>query len=136
MEKTDKFILGNAKIAKFMGGVVVGSFTNNLGTLEKPNVVHDHDLYDMGKNRTQNECYWAHTTMKYHKDWNWLMPVLSKIGATCPVLIKTELNDGNYFIYDMFRFDLFHTTIETAWLAAINYIDWYNKQKPLADSNV
>ena len=123
----DKFTLGNAKIAKFMGGVVVGSFTNNLGTLEKPNIVHDHDLYDMGKNRIQNQCYWADITMKYHKDWNWLMPCIFKIRTTCPVVTLYDLTDENKFIYDLFRLNIF-TPIEIVWKYCIEYVDWFNKQ--------
>ncbi len=122
----DKYKKGNGVIAMYMGAVKVGSFTNNLGTLDKPNIVHDHDLFDMGKYRTMNECYWADTTMKYHRDWNWLKPVLDKIKSKPLYMTIDEVTPENAFTWDFFRLDIF-TPIDVAWDAVVKYIEWYNK---------
>ena len=32
----------------------------------------------MGKNRIQNERYWASNTLKYHSSWKWIISVVGR----------------------------------------------------------
>lgn len=120
----EKYSKGNLIIALYMGATIVGSFNNNIGTADKPILEHDHNLLDMGKNRTMNECYWGDNTLKYHKDWNWLIPVYTKINKDIPFD-----HDDSYLIFEVFNLKLINTPIDVAWNYCVLYIEWLNKQR-------
>jgi len=77
-------------------------------------------------------------TLKYHSSWDWLMPVVEKIE-------KTKNSDGYKYQVDIQNN---HCLIESSnysssldkriygeikikavWLAVVEFIHWYNKQK-------
>ena len=71
-------------------------------------VFHD----DKGKYYDSNGLYIG-VTLKYHKNWNWLMPVISKISSNCEE--PEELDDLKYA--------LLCDDIETAWRFVVDYLD-------------
>ena len=55
--------------------------------------------------------------LKYHKDWNWLMPVMRKCIDT--------FHDNRF---NIFR-SLHEVNIEKCWKAAVEFIQWANEHR-------
>lgn len=116
MTKEEK-LNGNRLIAEFMGR----SFSMS----------HISDY----KNAPDN----ALPPMKYHKDWNWLIPVYKKIAAVSrPIKEKegeifkgsgvtwtSECGELTWAVYNSCR----NFEIEKVFPAIVDWIKWYNKQK-------
>ena len=66
--KSKDYTEGNRKMATFMGAVVLCDYSES-------------SLLDFGKNNPypENSRYWSDTTLKYHKSWEWLTPVVAKL---------------------------------------------------------
>ena len=77
-----------------------------------------------------NEFYKTHSALiaqtkgNYHKSWDWLIPAVEKIEHTmyvnikgCHVTISSIVNVSK------------STKIEAVWIAAIEFIKWYNQNK-------
>lgn len=61
------------KIAKFMGAVVIAEYKGEAGGY------FNSVLFDFGKDSPDNYSrYYSDLSMRYHKDWSWLMPVIQK----------------------------------------------------------
>lgn len=58
--------------------------------------------------------------LKYHSSWDWLMPVVKKIG-------EMKVGNGDPNLYDEIDYALRPAIIENVWLAVIEFIQWYNK---------
>lgn len=63
---------------------------------------------------------------KYHKDWNWLMPVVEKIN--------NDISNYHKSIYILEQKDCFWdlkiiSTKETVFKAVVDFIKWYNENK-------
>ena len=56
------------------------------------------------------------TTVRYDKDWNWLMPVVHKIG-TIDVDFEPFANVSVY------------SSVEEIYNEAVSFIKWYNENK-------
>lgn len=85
----------------------------------------DHYLLDMGKDRTQNERYWASNTLKYYVSWDWLMPVVTKcrqLGAVIEIRDQYCLLNGVYFSDPMGLEEIANT-----YYAVSHFINSYNK---------
>ena len=132
MEKD--IIAGNKLIAEFMADKI-----------EPP-----HFLFTWLKNPYRTGWIHEESDLSFHKSWDWLMPVIEKIGD-----IPYEEKDGwtkedyvtrNAFSYPrtfgmkdeddlyMFRFNaqqLFQarTLIESAWLAVVDFIKWKKEKQ-------
>jgi len=68
--------------------------------------------------------------LKYHKDWNWIMPVVIKcFDVYCDVEGVSVFNADN----QQFKLNdaLLLTDINALWLAVIEFIEWYNQNKPI-----
>lgn len=111
----------NRLIAEFMGMQYrEGGEPEKLN--KEPYMVNNGDHIDLHK-------------LSYHADWNWIMPVVEKIG-------KIDLEDGNYAYTRTFnmpsdegkpmvrinRFSCHYgeTLIEATYKAVIEFIKWYN----------
>ena len=135
----NKRIEGNKKIAKFMGGIIRKP-NGNFVVLKTPD------------GRTGN--FVEH--LKYHEEWNWIMPVAEKIGEMhldgFPIIINIstsgisirfnpsncagEYKEGeleiantlniNYFILEE---DAKYNMIQSVWECIVRFIDWYNKRE-------
>jgi hypothetical protein len=75
-------INNNYKISMFMGGQLMGAYFGAKAGYS------DTRLVDMGTKECkaskgeypENTRFWSDTQMKYHKSWDWLMPVVHRIG--------------------------------------------------------
>jgi hypothetical protein len=63
----------------------------------------------------------------YHKQWDWLMPVVEKIAAI-DIHIEDE-DDRDVFNarqYSVTGTSIGHATINSQWAACVQFITWYN----------
>jgi hypothetical protein len=60
----------------------------------------------------------------YHKDWNWLMPVVKKITGLSDQ--ETYFEVGH--IYDEISNSLFNASISATYKAVVEFIKWNNKE--------
>jgi hypothetical protein len=126
----------NKLIAEFMGMECVHDYKSSVIDVD-------------GKQRRYDKAYQWHSSyyneegLKYHKEWDWLMPVVEKIE---------DFQDGE--IEDAMRCHLFNVTIEQCFVEIINmetsetiseadgdnkmdatyqavvgFIEWYNEKK-------
>jgi hypothetical protein len=118
----EQIIEGNKLIAEFMGAF--------YSTSDQPNPywvgVPDNGQY-LGTHRLQ-----------YHSSWDWLMPVVERIEGLHSILehkyINVRITQGYVVIEGAHKEILFNTSIEgskikATWLAVVEFIKWYNKQK-------
>jgi|SRR6478752_5426165 len=120
---------GNKIIAEFMGAYydnMLGKFRIELNPF--PNFMWTASLDEI----------------KYHSSWDWLMPVVEKINALDSLRNEVAWAD-TYYINDYNRVVEYgkyrkwskrvwrksHTEpkINAVWLAVIEFINWYNKNK-------
>lgn len=120
--KNTEIIEGNELIAEFMG----------VETREETATLHKRFLI--------NERFYAAQNLKYHLDWNWLMPVVEKIesikfnGQTrFPVAIEDKIcaiadisypSDVDEYIVNI----QVGKKIEAAWTAIVEFVKWYKTQ--------
>ena len=105
-----EIIEGNKLIAQFLGGIIVEPKVDNEGNC----------LFDMGKTRKQNEQFWNSKSLKYHKDWNWLMPCVTKCVENGIRYSEwtNQLHDG-----------LLNQDITDCWVACVEFIYENNNEK-------
>ena len=77
----------------------------------------------MGKDHELNQCISA---PQYHKEWNWLMPVVEKMQ-------KIVMEDSTDELYNSEQWDnvthfLVQINIESTYKAVVEFIKWYNEQ--------
>jgi hypothetical protein len=103
--KNKKILEGNKLIAKFM-------ISKNGKVLKTPGMIYQQDELDdiYVKDVLDEEDY---ASFKYHKSWNWLIPVLKKID-TLTVEFQIDINSKN---------------IESIYEKVVKFIKYYNKQK-------
>ena len=72
--KQEQINQGNELIAKYVGAKYQGSYPN--GDAEESHLYHygDNAIVPLNFCRTH-----SHTTMQYHKSWDWLVPVYNKL---------------------------------------------------------
>lgn len=119
---------GNEEIAKYLGWFKEdyqnGSWFVNTGI---SNIV----VYSIHNNH-------PHTTLPFHRDWNYLMKVVDKINddnKDIPIYVKFNGNacETHYYLHSYSPVNkLFKTTGETSidavWKAVAQYCEYYNKQ--------
>jgi hypothetical protein len=104
----------NELIARFMGGVSQKATSYSIH--DYPNELPSHILKDL----------------KYHKSWDWLMPVVEKIET----LKFSVMVIGKYtriqcpHPYKEFATDICENKIQSVYKAVVEFIKWYNQQKP------
>lgn len=121
MEK--EIIEGNKLIAQFMDGKLCdGGFRQ--------------DVSEMDSFKFRNKVY-KFSDLKYHIDWNWLMPVMEKIGKDYNVRITwcadggtkgfgtTYIDRPDIFDKSIADFGGFGSIINT-WKCVVKFIHWYN----------
>ena len=115
MEK-DKILEGNKLIAEFMGGIYKSDkFTITEGYIWLP---------------IENIC--RTSNLKYHSSFDWLMPVVEKIGKMYEDLVKKSYINRTTISYDIDTTyaDVIcrHVTIKLEHLfeRVIEFIKWYN----------
>lgn len=130
---------GNKLIAEFMGGVCSNYADGSKGWII-PNL-------------TKNGVEGDEKSLKFHSSWDWLMPVVEKIGKTIipkdwlkagwdlsvhysihSVGVSFEIGDHDLHITDSgieakMWDNISKEPITRTWLAVIEFIKWYNENK-------
>ena len=101
---------GNKIIAEFMGT----DYTNRL--------IPDWAFRDTNFDIVGYGAY------KYHLSFDWIMPVVDKIGGLHRQL-EIKRGDLTPKADVIFRLSMLHAKIETVWKAVIYFIEWYNNQQ-------
>ena len=68
------------------------------------------------------------TGLKYHKSWDWLMPVVEKITLILKNP-KKEYETQWRKLYDYQSYSFFEGNIMSVYGGVVEFINWYNKQK-------
>ena len=74
--------------------------------------------------------------LRYHKSWDWLMPVIEKIKQTenvITVTIEITFDAGSVTIInaeEYYKQTYEPVTIKSVYKAVVDFIRWYNQQKP------
>lgn len=131
MKEEKDIIEGNKLIALFMEGIIVENVVDDKGNC----------LFDMGKSRLQNEQFWNSKSLKYHKSFDWLMPVLQKIEkyaiieinyalvVTCRICyLGKNKNDKAINFYGDNNGG--REPIEAIWDCVVEFLKFYNENKP------
>jgi hypothetical protein len=120
-------IEGNKLIAEFMG-----ASENHRGWISIP-----HRGWGYQKKHYPGQ-------LKYHKDWQWLMPVIEKIESLSASIywafsVEIRKNFCAVYCHEKGKMDgmIYQTPYGTnpeskivaVWDAVIDFIQWYNKQK-------
>ncbi len=131
MNLTDKEIKeGNKLIAEFCGLKPQSEKDDRYFNCPDRYYKYDIDEFKITNTSTPD-------SMLYHKDWNWLMPVLEiieSLGYTINIINlysnEKQIRITNYLGYVCS--DIKHDSkIIGIFLAVIDFIKWYNKQKDL-----
>lgn len=65
--------------------------------------------------------------LKYHKSWDWLMPVVKKISEFKDIQ-KYKESEG-WLAYYSLETGLFEVDIERVYKTVVEFINWYNENK-------
>lgn len=129
MSNTNEIIEGNKLIAEFMGGSIKENLTVN-GYTQMNLPWWAFEVFDFDKLRVAG--------YDYHKSWDWLMPVIEKIHKMGKMISINFYSDGNSpiecRIYNWVLGGPQHAaessiSIQSCWLAVIDFIKWYNENK-------
>lgn len=129
MEKLKEITESNKLIADFLCELVEKGFINDLAP-ESENI--KSNLYYC-KQLPQRQFYLGQS--KFHESWDWLMPVVEKIGKVQTYgWFSIDIEpDGYYVSYDMFNWKdeerivgAGNTLIETVYCTVIKFIEYYN----------
>lgn len=117
---------GNALIAKFMGG-----------TLKPPTKEHLNNPYN-------KPTWWGvgdrkdarHFQLNYHCSWDWLMPVVEKIGKDYDVRITwtpggievTYIDRPDTIDDDSIADFGGYGSLENTWRCVVKFINWHNQK--------
>ncbi len=121
----------NKLIAEFMGAVGTPKYNPT-----------EWDVYitgclDVDSDDEKAQHFYTPDEMKYHKEWNWLMPVVEKINDTeryevcigdCHCHITDTEND-NFKVRALTLSLQGKTTIEATYQAVVEFIKWYDQNK-------
>lgn len=131
MEKLD-FKTDNELIAEFMGAIEKrsrGRGSVGTGFYKMPNQENTYTFFD-------GSIHW--TSMKFSTSWDWLMPVVEKIGKLYEKAFPTneefiKLIKANKDPVDKEYIDVISTSIYTpiseVYEVVVKFIKWHNEQK-------
>lgn len=71
--------------------------------------------------------YYDWDNMRFHKDWNWLIPVVRKLRNLNLIINNSALsqvNESGKVVRTLIKL----MDIEQVWQATVDYIKWYNSQ--------
>lgn len=75
-------------------------------------------FYNMGYNVFSDGNLYCKNELKYHTEWNWLMPVVSKCHKIDESSIRLEIGHKN----------MYGANIDIVYEAVVEFIKEYNKQ--------
>lgn len=65
----------------------------------------------------------------YHSSWDWLMPVVEKIGTIKPIELHFSVAPSCQILKAGIKHAWEETPFKNIWLSCVEFIEWYNKQK-------
>lgn len=140
-----EIIEANRLIAEFMGAKKAG-----VSTMGKDDTMAE--LYSVVTPGGETRFYdritcngiWESTGLRYHKDWNWLMPVVEKIeslsneNVSYEVLLGTwgcsitkhwnSLNGRVYKDVSSVHTSPMNNKLDATYHAVLDFLTWYNQQ--------
>lgn len=132
---------GNKLIAEFMGGKHNGGSYYNFY----------NGLPIQGRTEKEYPAEWIETDLHFHSSWDWLMPVVEKIESMdnragvrleTRLIAHTKINARDMMTpiycytfgitfnqHEKFSVDA-ESKISAVWHGVIQFIQWYNENKP------
>ena len=108
---------GNEIIARFMGGL----YSKHAEAWGFGDAIIVSEYSSMGKlYKDVVKAQKFEKELKYHKSWNWLIPVISHMHT---------LAIEEYTAFDEIDSGLIYTNIEATWKAVVDFIKWYDGRK-------
>lgn len=128
----DSFIPGNTLIAEFMGAKSEQWYPPNkdIGSTGIHLAFPHGEVYPSGQRYHPDSC------LQYHKDWNWLMAVITKCQKVCKEEqykrhgIEGDLDDPKGWRSWSYRYVQLSTDIDSMWRKCVEFIQWYNNNQP------
>ncbi|MEX0597531.1 MAG: hypothetical protein WD512_13645 [Candidatus Paceibacterota bacterium] len=78
----------------------------------------------------QFDCSFYPDELRFHKSWDWLMPVIEKIVKIMETSHKHTQYDGSYdFYHDLNEMSFLHITISDMYIFIVKFIKWCNKHE-------
>jgi WD40 repeat protein len=94
-----------------------------------PYIFNGVHLFLTGWNNRTTKLDWMPCKLKYHEDWNKLMPVVEKIESLKGIVtIKKDSCEIQYKFGGIGNYSVFNMKIDAVWNACVKYIHWYNNQ--------
>lgn len=118
----------NKLIAEFMGGFEANVHKGKVYVFQSP---PDQRMEKLGPVVwDNNETIFHDDEFKYHSSWDWLMPVVEKIGKmkySVEIVISNapSCTIKRRGIHTSFGSDM----LNNVWRAAVQFIEWYNKEQ-------
>ncbi len=129
MSSVKNVIEGNVLIAEFMGGREVDWFSERVVILP-----HDHlglpPIINIGNHTNWAKAHILDIEVKYHSDWNWIMPVYLKAKAEIKSkqIRKLTVHTGSFAVKDAGKLILEGKCLEAS-EKLVEAIKWHNKYK-------
>ena len=123
--KEEEIIENNKLIAEFMGyeQIIIPIDKWKYSGSNKP--FPDHEIIRYGS-ITNNKDWFEEKDLKYHSDWNCLIPIIDKITSMDEYFkfkdyTSSMISEGGIYINTRF--------IENTWSDVVDFIIWYNGNK-------
>lgn len=100
--ETKEIIEGNKLIVEFMG----------LKLIDPKDITETTDCREF--------VVWP----RYHKEWNWLIPVVEKISEVCK-----ENQKAHFYWNDHDDIRIFRESKDRTWELCVQFIKWFNDHK-------
>lgn len=113
---------GNSLIAEFMGGKLI-PYSHIL----------KYWMWTEGYNPNY-EVKYMENHLRYHESFDWSMEVLKRIEGfkySSSIVYSQETNSHRVCFPDVGVEVIMKVKIEALWWALIDFIKWYNKNKPI-----
>ena len=127
---------GNKIIGEFVGLEVTSIGNNEYKYITKKLSPWKVATVKPGKfqeNYLESADFWT-DIIKFHSDWNWLIPVYSKIMQSCFDDKSTNYNENYYNLIDSFDVCTHDDRIDSAFYAVVEFLKWYNETNNNTDS--
>ena len=114
-----EIIEGNKLIAEFMGAILVKAPMGDAMRMEKGRFPEPYSLKQLSVH-----------ILRYHTSFDWIMTVVEKIVpyGLFRLTIGNIASVCHFETDDNFKKHSSESTIETVWLACVDFIKWYNQQ--------
>ena len=114
----------NILIAKFIGAYLI-DFKEKDGSISKNWMTKGNPLYG-GQSIKGNSI----NQLRFHKSWDWLMPVVDKIENGFHWNHEIHIHNGHCMITNFMDNKIFMgSKINATYNAIIEFIKWYNKHQ-------